>query len=704
MTESNDSNEAANGGGGMAAAPQAQVPPEEDELPASDEDVGSDRNLEKRCIKFGRSVGGFYHRAIAAWPRTSALTFGVVVPLFLLIAVSVFFGYFLAQLEGPDEIIYNNDVISTQIALALQDQLIGNITETLPYICACTYLADKKQQGIFDERMEEYQLCLWEQGNQSMPSSYPSFQPSNQPSFTPSLNPTATNVTLTLNGTDSSSILPIIESSPTISSNNFTTSSNNSTTNENEEPIVCKKPKSLQTQTIEFAIQRVFISQFKRCDLNLNLTNKNLTNTSTESLGDGAICAEIGKSTIFEDMSMSTNDLLTEMKTCGSEALEIADDYKLKSVITKSLAEASPSWNWNRCNSRNKTTNREGDLAYQTKTNLNQLFNPWVNVSHLNPTYQEAEAVAAWMKSQQELYCDYVAEGLAEGKELSDARYAALEKSFAEANGFDDEDCYPNMWAGSWFWFTIMTTVGGNTAPATEGGRVMIFTLGFVSILFFGFVLGKAGSIVVAIVEDFLLRTHLSFLTRNWIQMIIWGALYYLWSLLIASYYVYWNMLRLDETVSMDDAYWFAYITTTTVGLGDYYLDHAAIIGIDLLVWPLLILYGFVLLAAFLTALGALVQASDDGTDFADKLAAEESLFSCFPRWCQRDAEFDARVSVRSSIGSVRKPRVSQNDDNALLNESVVDGMTNEADDAIPVLNGVDNDSASASGGQGQHN
>ena len=86
-----DINEAANGGGSLAAAPQAQVPPE-DELPVSDENVGSDRNLEKKCIKFGRTVGGFYHRAIAAWPRTSALTFGVVVPLFLLIAVSVFFG------------------------------------------------------------------------------------------------------------------------------------------------------------------------------------------------------------------------------------------------------------------------------------------------------------------------------------------------------------------------------------------------------------------------------------------------------------------------------------------------------------------------------------------------------------------------------------------------------------------------------------
>ena len=212
----------------------------------------------------------------------------------------------------------------------------------------------------------------------------------------------------------------------------------------------------------------------------------------------------------------------------------------------------------------------------------------------------------------------------------------------------------------------------------------MIFTLGFLSILVFGVVLGKAGSIVVAIVEDFLLRTHLCFLTRHWIQMIIWGALYYLWSLLIAAYYMYWNWLRLGETVDLKDAYWFAYITTTTVGLGDYYLDHAAIIGVDLLVWPLLILYGFVLLAAFLTALGEFVKTCDDGTDFADKLAAERSLFSCFPKWFQRDAEFDAAVSSRMTIA---KPRVDQKGKNALTNELVVDDGTSSADGAIPVVN-----------------
>ena len=268
----------------------------------------------------------------------------------------MFSGYGLAQLEGPEELIQNNKVISTRLALALQEQLVGNITENLPHICACTYLADEMRRDRYDEKMREYEQCLEQQELERMPSSNPSFQPSMHPSFMPSVDPNAT-----LNRTDSS--LPvIIESNETKSSNN-TTGSNNST---KKEPIQCgDKPESLQTQTIEFAIQRVFLSQFKRCA-------ENPTNRSLNPFGDSAICTEIGKTAAFGDHNISTSDLLMEMKNCGSEALKIAEDYKLSNAIDKSLSDASPSWNWNRCTSRDKT--KSGDLGYQTRTNLNQLF------------------------------------------------------------------------------------------------------------------------------------------------------------------------------------------------------------------------------------------------------------------------------------------------------------------------------------------
>ena len=263
-------------------------------------------------------------------------------------------GFFLAQLEGPGEIEYNNDVISARIALALQDQLIGNITMNLPHICACTYLTDKMYQDIFDEQTQEYEQCLENQRLQKMPSSYPSFHPTIQPSLSPTIQPSLSNTTNNL--TASVGIeTPIIESSD---SNELSTSATN-------EPIVCAEPKSRQKSAIEFAIQNVFTSQFKPC-----LSADNLMNFTSNPFSDSAICTETGMTTTFDDIGVTTEDLLMEMKTCGNDALSIGADYKLTSVITRGLADSSPSWNWNRCTLRVKKNRTKDDVAMS----LNQLF------------------------------------------------------------------------------------------------------------------------------------------------------------------------------------------------------------------------------------------------------------------------------------------------------------------------------------------
>ena len=79
----------------------------------------------------------------------------------------------------------------------------------------------------------------------------------------------------------------------------------------------------------------------------------------------------------------------------------------------------------------------------------------------------------------------------------------------------------------------------------------------------------------------------------------LWGVVYYAWMVLIAGIVVKWKEERLDLEFEMHDSYWFAYISTTTVGLGDYYLEPGGIIGPDLATFPLLFLVGFMLLAAF---------------------------------------------------------------------------------------------------------
>ena len=104
---------------------------------------------------------------------------------------------------------------------------------------------------------------------------------------------------------------------------------------------------------------------------------------------------------------------------------------------------------------------------------------------------------------------------------------------------------------------------------------------------------------------------------------------------LIASYYQWWQEDRLEDTIDYADCYWFSYISTTTVGLGDYYLEHGVIVGQDLLVWPLLFLFGFVLLSSFLTKIAEFLASffPSDKPTFTEKLAdANVPLFPCLKR------------------------------------------------------------------------
>jgi hypothetical protein len=72
---------------------------------------------------------------IARWPRIFAIFFGVVFPLWLLIALSVFFGFFLAKLEAPNEIIQNDDILEAQAELRVLGSLAARAAQAIPVIC-----------------------------------------------------------------------------------------------------------------------------------------------------------------------------------------------------------------------------------------------------------------------------------------------------------------------------------------------------------------------------------------------------------------------------------------------------------------------------------------------------------------------------------------------------------------------------------------
>lgn len=143
----------------------------------------------------------------------------------------------------------------------------------------------------------------------------------------------------------------------------------------------------------------------------------------------------------------------------------------------------------------------------------------------------------------------------------------------------------------------------GNQAPITNEGRMLVVTAGLCSIILFGAVLGVCGYVLLAIFDDFVGRFSFSHrLGHPAIAMFMWGTIWLLYAMAIATDVDYWWQERLPEFaagVDPSDALWFAYISTSTIGLGDYYLQPEVIFASDTLKYSVLFMIGFVFLSTF---------------------------------------------------------------------------------------------------------
>ncbi len=279
----------------------------------------------------------------------------------------------------------------------------------------------------------------------------------------------------------------------------------------------------------------------------------------------------------LEAGTVATDELISFMDLCTKSPKQVARDQLTKMKLEEGSTEPL-TYNWNICYRDEATGASHG----------------WM---------QSTNVYFKWLDSYKTLKEFYIGEG----KSKSEAH----EMATAQADG--SEDCYLNVPGGATFWFTIMTTMGyGNTAPVTVEGRLLVYFMGFLSILLFSAAMGNAGSVLLTIVDDFFERVGLKRLTKGIAAVVFWLATLLLWLLVIAGIYwlwaekhygIYWKE---DPSVrfKLSDAYWFAYISVTTVGFGDYFLPHDSIRTRDLFYNPLIILIGFILLANFLLKLG----------------------------------------------------------------------------------------------------
>jgi hypothetical protein len=149
------------------------------------------------------------------------------------------------------------------------------------------------------------------------------------------------------------------------------------------------------------------------------------------------------------------------------------------------------------------------------------------------------------------------------------------------------------------------STIGyGNTAPLTLEGKRLVMSLGFFSILAFTSCIGSAAFVTLCIVEDFFKRIKmLRRMTEGALSAFFWYFSLIIWIVIVAAIsdaYVR-AFLRLDMTFR--DHMWFSYISITTVGFGDRYVNHEGFLHENMLYIPVLLLIGFVFLANCLVKL-----------------------------------------------------------------------------------------------------
>ena len=142
--------------------------------------------------------------------------------------------------------------------------------------------------------------------------------------------------------------------------------------------------------------------------------------------------------------------------------------------------------------------------------------------------------------------------------------------------------------------------------------------------------------------DDFVTRfNRLKFLCRGYPSMVFWLLTLVSWLFVLGAMAIAFTKNRMGIKMPFNDSVWFAYITLTTVGLGDIFIPHEEFRAIDMFYLPLMFLIGFVLLANFLRKLSSVVVSS-----------------SFFSNWEQKSLE-EILEKSRKSRNHDQSPRMS---------------------------------------------
>ncbi|GKY98450.1 hypothetical protein MPSEU_000802400 [Mayamaea pseudoterrestris] len=306
--------------------------------------------------------------------------------------------------------------------------------------------------------------------------------------------------------------------------------------------------------------------------------------------------------------TLNFTELLTFLENCSASAepyvRELVDG--VTSTASRIHATSDLTFSWNRCPLKaNSTLWNQTALEGALEDSVILKGASKAYRKSLLPASQNLQYKNDWNRDALTFYFDELNQidlSAMNSSEAAQAKHDIFLRSVDQATG--RAGCYPNSVASVWFWFTVMTTIGyGNAVPITWQGRTMFFTIGFLNILLFGAVAASAGYVLSSLANDFASRQGIPIESKPWISCIFWAVLLYLWMLVIAYVYQQWKYVRLGVDLSLSDAYWWSFVSLTTVGLGDLSLEPEALVASDLLTFPVMFLVGFSLFGSFIADL-----------------------------------------------------------------------------------------------------
>jgi len=319
------------------------------------------------------------------------------------------------------------------------------------------------------------------------------------------------------------------------------------------------------------------------------------------------------------DINVTIGEIESYLNVCKSAAKGIIDKHI---NFERQLDDTSSmTFNWMRC----WNTDKLGDV------------NPWLpDKDQLRASGDQEDFYStSWNLNQTSLY-----ENFSKGCTNPTCRKEAVGRSVNQATGA--AMCNVNQGASAWFWFVVMTTVGyGNVSPVTAEGRWLVFGVGWISIIVWAILLYVAGRVVGIIIDDLFRKFNLRRLTENLPSVMVWLAVSVAWVVFVGEHYVWWynatehpdyfrftpfglrrgGSEQLAE-ISIEDAYWFSYISLLTVGLGDFSIAPECFFLSDLFAWTLSFLMGFTLISTFLGQVADLANSlfPDSGMKLKERL------------------------------------------------------------------------------------